>query len=560
MPNSIRSQRILVGLLIAAPGLLFLVLRLFPALDASADNHIFHFYIVSFASLVSLVVALFVSSGTGIRSPQTLFVEIAFASIAGLFLIHAITTPGVFLPNGNPGIALSGRLSLFVGAIFLFMATLEWQPDQEIWITRNARILWLGLSILYVAYLAFVFGIPEFAALLERSSFLTTLLAIFTIGLLVWGTWRIWQSHLDKSGRLALALALALPWLALAQLSQYSAPLWATSWWLYHAFMLSAFVVTMASLMMDYEEVLSFNVTRYFTAISIIVGVPVVAILSEVTVQVSGNPSSRWLMFAFGFLALFLLFLILLLVVRHAEAIVRERNSALEAEKQWRTDLTNLIIHDLKSPLSVISISLSLVLSGRLEDVAEAQRLPLERAARGSHEMAEMIDNLLDVERFEAGLLRLTLTSGALATFLIQTVESVLGVAQAYDLKVETSIPDNLPVLQIDQALIRRVLQNLLANAIKFTAQGGKIRIEATSSGETVCISVEDTGPGIPPGQRARIFDKFTQGEGTVRHGAGLGLTFCKLAVEAHGGHIWMEDGTGGIGSRFTFNLPVKLV
>src|SRR5258707_15190762 len=105
MPNSVRSQRILVGLLIAAPGLLFLALRLFSALDASADNLIFHFYIVSFASLVSLVVALFVSSGTGIRSPETLFVEIAFASIAGLFLNHAIAPPGVFLPPAHPAIA-----------------------------------------------------------------------------------------------------------------------------------------------------------------------------------------------------------------------------------------------------------------------------------------------------------------------------------------------------------------------------------------------------------------------------------------------------------------------
>ena len=133
-------------------------------------------------------------------------------------------------------------------------------------------------------------------------------------------------------------------------------------------------------------------------------------------------------------------------------------------------------------------------------------------------------------------------------------------VAEVYDLKFEKSFPDDLPTPPIDAPLIRRVMQNLLANSIKFTPQAGTIRVEACRSGEAVLVSVEDTGPGVPLDQRARIFEKFTQVEGTTRHGAGLGLTFCKLAVEAHEGRIWMEDSTRGVGSRFNFNLPVKLI
>jgi signal transduction histidine kinase len=560
MVNSSRRDRVLIGVLIVVPPLLLLALRLFPSLNLSSDNHFFHFYMVSFTSLVALVVALFVASGTGHRNPQTLFTEMAFTSTAGLFLIHGLTTPGVLLTTGTPGIGLSGRLSLTTGAIFLFLATLKLRPGQEKWINQNVRNLWLVLAILYASYIGMVFGLPTFVSTLERSSALSITLAIFTFVFLLWGARRVWQAQQHESGRLLLALTLALPWLAMAQVSQITTLIWTIAWWLYHAFMLSAFIVTMASLIMDYENVLSFSITRYFSALSVIVGIPIVVLLSEAVVQLSGSTASRWPMFAISFLSLSLLFLVLLLVVRRAEAILKERAAALEAEKQWRADLTNLIVHDLKSPLSVISVSLGLVLSGKLESVPEPQRLPLERAERSSLEMAQLIDNLLDVERFEAGALQITPAPVALGALLQQTIESVRSVAEAYDLHLDVSIPDNLPTLQIDAALIRRVLQNLITNAIKFTPQNGKIRVSADRTTESVCIGIEDTGPGIPIDQRARIFDKFAQAAGTTQHGAGLGLTFCRLAVEAHGGRIWMEDGTDGIGSRFTFNLPVRLM
>ena len=108
-------------------------------------------------------------------------------------------------------------------------------------------------------------------------------------------------------------------------------------------------------------------------------------------------------------------------------------------------------------------------------------------------------------------------------------------------LELTVSIPDNLPPVRADKNVLARVLGNLLDNAIKFTPPGGRITISAEPQGEEVLISVADTGPGIPQDRQARIFEKFEQVRGPGRRhptGVGLGLAFCKLAVEAHGGRI----------------------
>ena len=111
----------------------------------------------------------------------------------------------------------------------------------------------------------------------------------------------------------------------------------------------------------------------------------------------------------------------------------------------------------------------------------------------------------------------------------------------------------------IDTELIGRVLQNLIGNAIKFTPAGGVIRVSAhrdTVDARRVVMSVSDTGPGLPPEVQARLFQKFVRGAGSGR-GSGLGLAFCRLAVEAHGGRIW-ADSTPGQGTVFRFTLPVS--
>jgi signal transduction histidine kinase len=124
---------------------------------------------------------------------------------------------------------------------------------------------------------------------------------------------------------------------------------------------------------------------------------------------------------------------------------------------------------------------------------------------------------------------------------------------------LQAILPDELPPITVDEEKIERVLANLIGNAIKYTPGEGKITVTAEAQDDHIQVNVTDTGPGISPEDRKRIFERFAQVEGSSsRQGFGLGLSFCRLAVEAHGGQIWVESGDDEIGSRFSFTLPLE--
>ncbi|MBI3394641.1 MAG: hypothetical protein HY042_02285, partial [Spirochaetia bacterium] len=424
----------LIGALLVIPFLFFVLLRIIPTWDPLWQSSIFHFYIVSFTSLVAFVVALFVLAGIGSRGVQAIFVALAFAAMSGLFFLHGAATPGLLLSGpGSHGIGLSARLSLLSGSLFLFLAVVDLSPLWQERIIRYRRAFWLALAILYISYMGFVVVAPDAVAAIERTTILNTILALTTIG---------------------MALALSFPWLALAQLSQYLAPTWRMSWWTYHVMMLSSFIVTIGVLITDYEEIRQFRATRYFTALSVIVGVPMLALLSEATVRLSGSEATRWPMFGFSFLAGLFVFVILLLIVRRAQLILNQRAAALEREKQWRVDFTNLIVHDLKSPLSVTWVSLSMVTSGKLDAVSDKIRPSLERAQRGTKETLDMVENLLDVEKLEAGALKLAPSACDIPDLLNQSIDSVRALAEAHHITLDTKLPTGLPPLQADEGLL----------------------------------------------------------------------------------------------------------
>jgi signal transduction histidine kinase len=133
-----------------------------------------------------------------------------------------------------------------------------------------------------------------------------------------------------------------------------------------------------------------------------------------------------------------------------------------------------------------------------------------------------------------------------------------LGIAKEYGVKVHNNSPEDLPAIQIDKNMIHRVLNNLIDNALKYSPQDGEVTItaEINTIGNLV-VKVKDEGPGISDDYKNRIFERFVQipGSGSRKRGSGLGLTYCRLAVEAHGGEIWVDDRPGG-GSIFTFTLP----
>ena len=226
-----------------------------------------------------------------------------------------------------------------------------------------------------------------------------------------------------------------------------------------------------------------------------------------------------------------------------------------------REELNNMIIHDLRSPLTAIISSLNMlqditVIQG--ED-AEIATEVIEVAQNSTQSMLSLVESLLDVAKLEQNAAFIECDSFSLPETVDSASATVLGLAMGADIDVQTQIPDDFPLLCIDHEKIRRVLINLLDNALRHTPLGGKITISAELINDWAVVRVTDTGPGIPPEVRTRIFDKFAQTEHKAlrgHQGTGLGLTFCKMAVEAHGGHIWVEDGPEG-GAAFCFTLPI---
>ncbi len=248
-----------------------------------------------------------------------------------------------------------------------------------------------------------------------------------------------------------------------------------------------------------------------------------------------------------------------------SEKRLSQQVSVLESEKlhleelqHLRQETTELIIHDLRNPLSAIAISLKMLTLVLPEAVLQANHELLDIAQTSIQRMQRLVDSLLEVSRIETGEASFDMRSFDLGPLLLDVVQRNAILARK-GVKIDTEIPLNLPVVA-DREKIDRVVVNLLDNALKYTPENGRIWVQAGQKAERIWVSISDTGPGIPAVDRERIFERFTQGSGDKlkRRGFGLGLAYCRLAVDGHGGRIWIQDGPNGIGSRFTFTLPLE--
>lgn len=230
--------------------------------------------------------------------------------------------------------------------------------------------------------------------------------------------------------------------------------------------------------------------------------------------------------------------------------------SERQALDQLRADLTSMIFHDLRSPLGNIISSLE-VMKTSIEEDDELLAPVISVAQRSSRRLSRLIDSLLDIGLLEKGKAVLFKTFIPLYVLLGEAVEEVIPTAEAKGHTLSIEDEKEIPKLEIDVDMIRRVLINLVENAVKFTPSGGKISIAIEDLGDRVQVRVKDTGAGIDAADQPRIFDKFARVERKGRtKGLGLGLAFCRLAIEAHGGEIWVESEPDH-GSTFFFTLPV---
>lgn len=236
--------------------------------------------------------------------------------------------------------------------------------------------------------------------------------------------------------------------------------------------------------------------------------------------------------------------------------VLRDVTEEREAERT-RRDLDSMIVHDLRGPLTVILGALETALYKEIGPLTDAQRAMLELAQESAQRIQSLVNTLLDIRRLEAGKMPLRFAPESLAALSQAALDQVAPLAQDTQLALVLEVPADLPPIQADAETLTRVLENLLSNAVKFSYAGGTVRVLAAREGELVHCRVVDRGEGIPKAELERIFEKFVQvSRPGKRRGTGLGLAFCRLAVEAHGGRIWAESEEGK-GSTFHFTVPV---
>lgn len=227
----------------------------------------------------------------------------------------------------------------------------------------------------------------------------------------------------------------------------------------------------------------------------------------------------------------------------------------LRGLESLRDSLVHMIVHDLISPLAATDALLEFLRRAEEERLSEDARSALQECRGAVARMKSMARSVLDVSKMEAGAMRLTRQRFDLAEICRDLLAGMRGIVE--ERKVVLDAEGAAPV-QADVDLVTRVVQNLIANALKFTARNGEIRAVIRAEGEVLRFSLTDTGPGVPREFQEKIFEKFGQVEAHsagLRKSAGLGLTFCKMAVEAHGGRIGVES-DGKRGSTFWFTLP----
>jgi NtrC-family two-component system sensor histidine kinase KinB len=251
------------------------------------------------------------------------------------------------------------------------------------------------------------------------------------------------------------------------------------------------------------------------------------------------------------------------------EVYVREIKTEEQSRLQWilrditeqkkldtlRDDLTAMIYHDMRSPLANVVSSLNL-LETMLPPKDTAMKSLLAISLRSSERIQRMIESLLDLSILEAGQPVGKRVSVSITHVIYESVEAIESTINNKNQSIHYEVQERLPNVLVDQDMIRRVVTNLVENASKYSPADQDIEVGARMYGEQIAVWVQDHGGGIPASEQERIFDKFTRLK-TINgpKGLGLGLAYCRLAVQAHGGRIWVESELG-VGSRFIFTLP----
>lgn len=245
---------------------------------------------------------------------------------------------------------------------------------------------------------------------------------------------------------------------------------------------------------------------------------------------------------------------------RGAVVVLRDITRKKELDLM-KSNFMSVVSHELKTPLHSIKGFVDVILMGKAGKLNELQRDFLETAREQAIHLQALIDDLLDFATFESGGVHLRLEQVSVPELVDEITSRLSPLAREAEVVLYSSVPSDLPAIRADKRRLLQVLDNLVGNAIEFTPAGGEVRLEAFDTGTHIQIQVVDTGIGIPPNEREKVFERFYQVDSSMtrpHRGVGLGLAVCKYIADAHSGRIWVEDNQP-TGSVFCFTLPRHL-
>jgi signal transduction histidine kinase len=222
-----------------------------------------------------------------------------------------------------------------------------------------------------------------------------------------------------------------------------------------------------------------------------------------------------------------------------------------------RDDMIGIVSHDLRNPVNAVKMLTGVMLDRRGQEPLSTEMGNYASVIRqAAEQMDELIQDLLDVTRVEAGKLAVTLKSVNTEEILSDILRTLAPVAAEKKIALRLNAPDDLPNVLADRERFSQAISNLVGNAVKFSQPGGEITVRVAVLDKEFLFSVSDKGQGMTAEQLSHAFDRFWQSSRTDRQGAGLGLAITKGIVDAHGGRIWAESSPGA-GSTFYFTLPI---
>jgi signal transduction histidine kinase len=236
----------------------------------------------------------------------------------------------------------------------------------------------------------------------------------------------------------------------------------------------------------------------------------------------------------------------------------KEELSRLSDERERFLYFLRMVAHDLKAPLAAVQSYLKVILRGSTGPLTDKQEAWLDRSVKRIDGMLELISDIVDMSKLEAGLIAPEMETVSWGVVLGNCIEVARGLTDAKGIELVTDIEPDLPEIFGSEVRLCQLINNLVSNAVRYTPGGGKIYLKASREDDDVEVFVEDEGSGIRPEILPKIFDDFFKGDPEARDGTGLGLSICKRIVEMHQGRIWAASPApgSGAGTRVTFSIP----